>query len=270
MTGFNFHSMDVIVPGLAQRGVRDLPAGLCSENWAWEFLRRNPNFRRDWAASRPEPCTSRRIRVDHFLHQRYLARWGCSFADPPVFDAVTARVVWMPEFAPALDVYTTTKRVVPQDAVFDFARLQVSITIVESGPLTHFILFDAGKSLQLCLSRGRRQKDACLMTPALVPPNRLQKHLLLISRLNDLCQHGKLRPHLYPIDNRSRRLSHVLSALDGRLAGRTDREIAISLFGNARVSADWSDPGGWLRDRVRRAVRRGLHLMNGGYLQLLR
>ncbi|WP_245463681.1 MULTISPECIES: DUF2285 domain-containing protein [unclassified Mesorhizobium] len=36
-------------------------------------------------------------------------------------------------------------------------------------------------------------------------------------------------------------------------------------MGEPRVQADWNDPRDHLRDRVRRAIRRGHKLMNGGY-----
>lgn len=68
----------------------------------------------------------------------------------------------------------------------------------------------------------------------------------------------------------SGRLTIVLQALDGNLAGATQREIAIALLGRARVERDWRDARGHLRDVVRRAIRRGRALMNGGYLKLLR
>jgi hypothetical protein len=62
----------------------------------------------------------------------------------------------------------------------------------------------------------------------------------------------------------------ILQALDGSLAGKSQREIAEVLVGPERAEADWRHPGQHLRDRVRRAVRRGQTLMNGGYLTLLR
>lgn len=50
----------------------------------------------------------------------------------------------------------------------------------------------------------------------------------------------------------------------------TQRQIAATLVGEERAEADWRHPGQHLRDRVRRAVRRGHFLVNGGYLALLR
>jgi hypothetical protein len=69
---------------------------------------------------------------------------------------------------------------------------------------------------------------------------------------------------------RRHRLALALRALDGRLAGESNRVIATGLFGDVRVPAG----PGWkthdLRDRTIRLVRSGMELMQGGYLDLLR
>ena len=62
----------------------------------------------------------------------------------------------------------------------------------------------------------------------------------------------------------------VILALDGALAGAAYRDSAIALFGQARVEREWDNRNGFLRDRIRRAVKRGRDLMNGGYLKFLR
>ena len=56
----------------------------------------------------------------------------------------------------------------------------------------------------------------------------------------------------------------LLCALDGALAGKTHRGIAIDLYGAAKVAAEWHEDGA-LRSRVRRRIRKSLQLMNGGY-----
>ena len=52
--------------------------------------------------------------------------------------------------------------------------------------------------------------------------------------------------------------------LDAKLAGRSQREIAIDLYGERRVAEDWSRNGS-MKARVRWRVKRALWLMNGGY-----
>jgi hypothetical protein len=60
-----------------------------------------------------------------------------------------------------------------------------------------------------------------------------------------------------------------LIALDGLLAGRSYRDIAQVIYGSDRIGQTWTQDTRSLKDRVRRAVGRGLQLMNGGYADLL-
>ena len=65
------------------------------------------------------------------------------------------------------------------------------------------------------------------------------------------------------------RLRECLIALDGHLNGRTYRDIAKVLYGSDRVAETWTSETRFMKDKVRRAVERGLELMNGGYRKLL-
>jgi len=66
------------------------------------------------------------------------------------------------------------------------------------------------------------------------------------------------------------RLRLVLRALDGRLAGSSYRVIAQCLFGKTSSSTGRAWKTHDVRDRTIRLCRRGLELMRGGYLGLLR
>ncbi|HQS44816.1 DUF2285 domain-containing protein [Reyranella sp.] len=59
-----------------------------------------------------------------------------------------------------------------------------------------------------------------------------------------------------------------LQALDGHLAGASEREIAIAIFGARIVKEKWHGDSE-LRARVRYLVHRGRALMNGGYRRFL-
>ena len=65
-------------------------------------------------------------------------------------------------------------------------------------------------------------------------------------------------------------LRDALMVFDGKQLGLSDREIAIALYGKQRVEEEWASRCGPLRARVRRLVRKGQQLVNGGYLQLMR
>ena len=91
-----------------------------------------------------------------------------------------------------------------------------------------------------------------------------------VQRFSRLQLTGRFGSHNSRPDPRSQRLLKIVRALDGSLAGLKQQEIAATLVGSERVAADWSHPSQYLRDHVRRAVKRGHALMNGGYFRLLR
>ena len=68
--------------------------------------------------------------------------------------------------------------------------------------------------------------------------------------------------------SQARKLRDAIIALDGRAAGASHREVAIVIYGQAKVESEWGPAG--LRDLVRRDLDRGLKLAMGGYRDLLR
>ena len=58
-------------------------------------------------------------------------------------------------------------------------------------------------------------------------------------------------------------------ALDGRSVGASHREVAEIIFGVKRVQHEWSGRGGWLKERMRRALDKGQELRDGGYRKLV-
>jgi hypothetical protein len=136
---------------------------------------------------------------------------------------------------------------------------------------THHVLFaQDGRFLQLEVKGTIGLEDAQLMTDVILPPTLVAERVLALKRLTDLMAHGALRAALYPPDPRGRRLSFVIQTVDAWLAEAPYREIAIATFGARQVERDWRDPRDHLRDRIRRAVRRGRGLMTGGYREFLR
>jgi hypothetical protein len=64
-------------------------------------------------------------------------------------------------------------------------------------------------------------------------------------------------------------LRNYLVALDGHLAGRSYRNIAEVIYGSDRVESIWTNETRFLKETVRRAVRRGIQYMEGDYRTLL-
>jgi hypothetical protein len=126
-----------------------------------------------------------------------------------------------------------------------------------------------GRSLQLLISGASILKPVHLLADALLHSQSIKTEINSLECLSYLYLSGHLLPRHFPAEPRGRRLRFVLQALDGHLVGASHRDIAVALFGPARVSVDWGDPGGHLRDRVRRAIARGRALMDRGYRAFL-
>ncbi|PBB40091.1 hypothetical protein CK222_30070 [Mesorhizobium sp. WSM3866] len=133
----------------------------------------------------------------------------------------------------------------------------------------HVLLRNAEYTLQLAVTGADISNPVCLRTEAIWPAMFSKPRLKALECLNTLTLGQHLPSRLFPPERRGPRLTFVLRALDGSLAGASHRELAEALIGQARVHADWRDPGGHLRDRIRRAVSRGRALMNGGYQEFL-
>ncbi|WP_412559003.1 DUF2285 domain-containing protein [Thalassospira sp. MIT1370] len=133
----------------------------------------------------------------------------------------------------------------------------------------HLLFSESGCALQLDIRGTSLSEPVRLLTDAVLPAVHLRARLATLEGLANIVGRGRF-PDYRMIEPRGRRLRVVLQALDGWLAGAPYREIAVALFGEARVEADWRDPRDHLRDQVRRAVRRGRELMRGGYRKLLR
>lgn len=123
--------------------------------------------------------------------------------------------------------------------------------------------------MQICLAGGSLAKSVHVLADAIIGSDRLTAGLRTIEEFNHVLL-GKARPSPYRGGAHHHRLRQILRALDGRRAGASYRDIAVVLFGSRRVGTDWNDGGDHLKNHVRRLVKRGEALVDGGYRRLLR
>ena len=243
-------------------------------DWAWEFLRRNKDYAKDWRASVPRHVRSltlsdgtRLLR----LRRRYprAERWGLyAFADP-LTPARDAPVFWLP---------SGNRRPVR-------ARYRASDASDDSqtSPLAAFKVDRAAAiiadGIAVVMLKGQGTNVALELhdVGALTRPSRLVFELDGLDDLNSQTERLKtLQRFTRPAASRGRspfandeRLYHALVALDESMAGKTYRQIAITIFGEQRVAEEWGGASQFLKDRTRRLVAKGQELMTGGYRDLL-
>lgn len=233
---------------------------------AWEYLRRNPHYRADY----DRHAQGSDDEVGH------AARWALRLLEDPARDARHAQPVWLPdpdglpqlhpEAAGASDapVFALWRMPGRKQLAHDGRRLQLTaygpegtLRAVLAPSLEHGMAYAYG------LAAGARLRA------------RWRAATAVMERFDGYYGRGAAQPgadaHAHAHGRPDRiALLHMrsLQTLDGLAAGATQREIAQALFGAAVVAERWHDLGE-LRAQVRRLVRRGQALVNGGYRRLL-
>jgi hypothetical protein len=180
-------------------------------------------------------------------------------------------VFWEPALCPAA-IPAVAVRTPPSagDAPFRL-RPAIRVDIFREGSGREHVRLSRGRQqVQLAVSGASLLDASYLLTELAIPDEVARPRLAAVAAFNRLSRGRCVAGPSGPGALASARLAVVLRALDGHLAGASQRQIAMSLFGEGRVKREWRDPGGYLRDRVRRAIGRGRHMMASGYLELLR
>ncbi|MDB6430133.1 DUF2285 domain-containing protein [Pseudomonas aeruginosa] len=221
---------------------------------AWEYLRRNPDYRRDWL---------RRRRRSDAAH-----RWGLRLLEDPTLDARDAHPAWFPDHDAVVQLYPDADP--PPDAyAFEFWRVPGRKHLIHDGKRLVLVSRWPGCCLRLALAPGLEDGMAYLYaTRACATP--CARYRALVAELDKLAVVPDAMPAVMtrerPSPTQLQEL-HTLQALDATLAGASLREAAEGLFGVDAVATDWHADSA-LRARVRRLVRRGEALMRGGYRSL--
>lgn len=226
---------------------------------AWEYLRRNPRYVRDWVRYRR--------RASHGI----AARWGLETLVDPQLDARQVSPVWVIDaLSPVMlvrDETETSRKQEMAEERFSLWRLTGRKVLFEGEDglrlVAHVPGRDVGMRLGDYLSDGDR---FAYQIPAVADEREAWSAVKSFRWLTVACGSGKdalRRPGRAD-------LFHVraLQVLDGLAAGAAQRELAVALFGIAAVARGWQ-PDGAFRAQVRYLIRRARALMAGDYRSLI-
>lgn len=214
---------------------------------AWEFLRRNLLYREHWHASGEETC------------------WGLAFAEDPLLDARAARPIWLHGQRPVVRLIPHSD---PTAQCFDLWAIPGRKSLTHEGEHL-WLQGNSGRELVgLTLSPDMRNGEP--FAYAMPAGAEHKQYRFTLETALGLLQRS--RASTVTALNRPPRSATIhmraLQALDGTLAGATQRDIAVALFGEERVAEQWN-PDSELRAQVRYLVQKGRELMEGGYRDLL-
>lgn len=253
----------------------DYTARLADRGWAWEWLRRNPDFRAAWKDARLHYGIAGYDGATTLLVSQSdtprLLEWGCLYCSPPEEDARVASVFWSPEVCSSvLKLHAFPSKAQVEATSFFLRDIACPSVLLEMPNGAQHLLFgDTGRNLQLVIEGEDVLRPVCLLTDGAPGKALASGQLRSLLCFNDLRLSGRLYDSHFQRELSSQRLRLVLRILDGSLAGASHRQIAQIVFADEFTTERWYAPGRPLRDRVRRAIYRGHQLMHKGYRDFL-
>ena len=245
--------------------------------WAWEFKRRDPNLQRAARTlSAPPPISLTRSDGSVLIRQpircKAAERFGLHFLPDPSFSALETTPFWLPDIMSAnMDaaaVIAETMRA--GDTPLDWHDIPGRKTfLMVPGRRTKLSIASSTYTAQLAIDASDTPIPlAIYLTLRLGARHLIRENLRLLEEFADHCCGLKFdcRPRRgYAPD----KLKQALIALDGALAGATQREIGAAIFGEHRIKSDWDEGVHSYKSRTRRLIRKGRGLMENDYRDLL-
>jgi hypothetical protein len=248
---------------------------LSLREFAWEFLRRNEEFRENWATARLEYGIAGYDGPTAILVSQHampsLARWGCLYASSPTQDALSSLVFWSPDLCASvlrLTAFKLDAKVATTPFILRSIQSPSAILELPQGP-QHLLFAEGGRALQLVIEGEDVLRPVRLMTDSAHEGSMASAQLRALQCFNDLRLTGHFFPSNVQRDRLSTRFRNVLRILDGHLSGASNHEIAKVVLKDQYSDEKWDSPDYALRDRVRKALARGIFLMQQGYRKLL-
>ena len=265
----------VLVKGTAwERSLEDYAyaVGLDRPDWAWEFLRRNPNYQLQWQTHKhyvPKSCLHPTGATYCCLKQSCDAaeQWGLALFIDPQVTALEVGIHWHSDVI-VREVFCIARPTNDNKrAIENISSFNGDAHVLSFHGIEHVIIQNGVISVRLAVKGRSLLRGDCQLIYQIEGLARVNLVHETLSNLRRLKTKSQLP--IPPLGQTELRLRECLIALDGHLAGRSYRDIAEVLYGPDRVKVVWTNETRHLKDKVRRAVASGIDYMNGGYLKLL-
>lgn len=218
---------------------------------AWEYLRRNAEYRRDWQRCAPVAAVAQ--------------RWGLRGLVDPALDARDAEPTWLTDPDDLTHLIGDSDAPVPHG--FDLWNSPGTKQLIHDGSRLLLVSAFGHQKMRFTLDASVCHGKA--VAYRVRPDDRAPLQYHAIERQRRLWkavqepQTTRARPDRMAVMH-----MRCLQLCDGVEAGASQRSIADALFGDELVAARW-DSDGDLRNQIRNLLRRARAYLKGGYLQLL-
>jgi hypothetical protein len=249
--------------------------------WAWEHLRRNPDYQRDYRRSRAGRQRPVKLSTGATLireRRRWLdaEKWGLlAFADPEK-PALNADVFWSPELLAG----TLPVRLYPIKDENSAANNQHDEIVLSTIPTRRVLLETADGARHMLMSGQRFWVQLFCENPASLGDSGCvglkidgtkyyKRRLDTADQLLSLYQSTGGKLSLIGRRKDTTRLTHGLIANDIMRSGGSHRDVATAIYGAKLIGKEWGSPGRYYEDWTRRLVNRVHNLVDEGYKEFL-
>ena len=153
---------------------------------------------------------------------------------------------------------------------FDVLAQRVPATVLRCrGRPEELRLACAGRAVRLSIKSGTLLDGPVRLSFHLEGDRFLAIRLRALDAFNGLLSQGRIPDLPAPFAPSARKMAMLLATIDGLARGWSQKEIAIALFGEKTVAADWGGRSDFLKSRVRRLIAWARELGGNAYLGLL-
>jgi hypothetical protein len=197
---------------------------------------------------------------------------GFTFAEDPCIGAPDARILWTGAVDPGVLPVMVLPATAATDDTIAMADVAPWLTVVPGDRgREHAVLSDGWRRIRLDVEAGSLAAGGLVnLHYPLHGIRSVEPKVLPLRRLVAFCRGRRFAATLFPPDRRIARWIECLRVADARADGASYRDIAIALYGEPRMRADWVGGGRSLHSRVRRLVATARVMALGGYRDLLR
>lgn len=237
--------------------------------FAWEWLRRDQDYRNFAPSARHS--TAKGLTIVEPAPDIVLRRWGCLFVEGAHVSVPDFPMLWHPD----LDISALRVVALPAEAgegidLFDFARWATKAVLVKGEGGEYCLLREGHHHIHLHVIAGTLMNGPVMLRFDIGWCGRFEPVISTLRRFLHLCRSGEMLAER-PIPDRMRhRAILMLRVHDAWVQGASIRDVAIMLFGQKRIEAEWRDPGESLKSQCRRLIASARAMTDGGYKVLLR
>lgn len=212
--------------------------------FAWEWLRRTPDYRRAWDRSRGEPIAAQ---------ARLAAKFGLQELIAPSLSGAAARPIWKETVDPRVLNAVPGEATARADRI-DLWQLWAWAVVAVCDDVEHWRFGNQSFSIRIDLRSGTLLGGEAALAFQLDGLARLAPKLAALDLLMRLADRPDVPPAV-PAERRAARWIAELRVADALAASATQQEMARVLLGPAVLLDGWREAGESHRLRIQRLVR---------------